>query len=179
MRRNSSGDNFEDALKNPLYITMGSVIGVLVVFLFCFVVWNVSHSGNEELVLNHQADSEVEIPSMAESTDTVVVPSVAPEEVQQDEVAESIETLIAEGSNDQGVVFTETDDYVTALEVTNMRSEPSTAQGVNTVVAKLNNGEAVRRVGMNEEVGWSKLIYNDQIVYASTAYLVEVEAPAE
>ena len=56
-----------------------------------------------------------------------------------------------------------------------MRSEPSTAQGVNTVVAKLKNGEKVRRIGMNEEVGWSKLIFNDQIVYASTAHLLKVE----
>ena len=74
-------------------------------------------------------------------------------------------------------MFVEMDDYVTAKEITNMRSEPSTAQGVNTVVAKLSNGEAVHRIGMNEEVGWSKLIYNDQIVYASTAYLLEVEEP--
>ncbi len=178
MRRNSSGDNFEDALKNPLYITMGSMVGLLVVFLFCFVVWNVSHSSEDKLVLNNQTESEVEIPSMAESSEEVVVPGVEPEIVQDAEV-ESIEKLIAEGSNDQGVAFTETDDYVTALEVTNMRSEPSTAQGVNTVVAKLNNGEVVRRIGINEEIGWSKLIYNDQIVYASTAYLLEVEAPEE
>ena len=34
MRRNSSGDSFEDAMKNPLYIAMGSVVGILVVFLF-------------------------------------------------------------------------------------------------------------------------------------------------
>ncbi len=178
MRYNSGGDNFEDALKNPLYIAMGSVVGILVVFLFCFVVWKVSHSGNDELVLNNQKESEVEIPSMTESMDEVIAPVATPEVVVEPE-AESIATLIAEGSNDQGVEFKEVDDYVTALEVTNMRSEPSTAQGVNTVVAKLSNGEAVRRIGINEEVGWSKLIYNDQIVYASTAYLLEVEAPEE
>ena len=178
MRHNSGGDNFEDALKNPLYIAMGSVVGILVVFLFCFVVWNVSHSGNDTLVLNNQKEQEVEIPSMSESTDEVVVPSVEPE-IVQDAEKESIEKLIAEGSNDQGVSFAEIDDYVTAIEVTNMRSEPSTAQGVNTVVAKLSNGEAVHRIGINEEVGWSKLIYHDQIVYGSTAHLLEVEPPEE
>lgn len=178
MRRNSSGDNFEDALRNPLYIAMGSVVSILVVILFCFVVWNATHSGNDDLALNNQSEPSVEIPAMAENTDEVVQPTAEPE-VEEDAEAEAIETLIAEGSNDQGVTFTEVDDYVTALEVTNMRSEPSTAQGVNTVVAKLNNGEAVHRIGINEEVGWSKLIYNDQIVYASTAYLLEVEVPEE
>ena len=174
MRHNSGGDNFEDALKNPLYSAMGSVVGILVVFLFCFVVWKVSHSGNEELVLNNQKETEVEIPSMTESMDEVLAPVATPEAVVDAE-AESIATLIAEGSNDQGVEFKEIDDYVTAVEITNMRSEPSTAQGVNTVVAKLKNGEKVRRIGMNEEVGWSKLIFNDQIVYASTAHLLKVE----
>lgn len=178
MRHNGSSDSFEDALKNPLYIAMGSVVGILVVFLFCFVVWNVSHSGNEELILNNQADSGVEIPAMAESSDEVVTPGVEPEP-EIDAKEESIAALIEEASNDQGVEFAEKDDYVTALEVTNMRSEPSTAQGVNTVVAKLSNGEKVHRIGINEEVGWSKLIYNDQIVYASTAHLLEVEAPEE
>lgn len=177
MKRNS-GDTFEEGLRNPLYIAMGSVVSLLVVVLFCFVVWNVTHTGNDTVVINNQTESSVEIPSMAESTDKIVEPSVEPESTVDAE-AESIETLIAEGSNDQGVEFAQIDDYVTAVEVTNMRSEPSTAQGVNTVVAKLNNGEAVRRIGINEEVGWSKLIYNDRILYASTAHLLEVEAPEE
>lgn len=174
MRRSNSGDFFEDSLKNPMYIAVGSVAGLVVVILFCFVVWNVTHTGNDELVLNNQTEASVEIPSMAESTDEVVEQNGEPEN-EGDPEAESIADLIAEGSNDQGVEFTEVDDYVTALEVTNMRSEPSTAQGLNTVVAKLSNGERVHRIGINEEIGWSKLIYNDQIVYASTAYLIEVE----
>lgn len=178
MRRSNSGDTFEEGLRNPLYIAMGSVVSLLVVVLFCFVVWNVTHTGNDTVVINNQPEPSVEIPSMAESTNEIVEPSVEPESTADAEV-EYIETLIAEGSNDQGVEFTKVDDYVTAVEVTNMRSEPSTEQGVNTVVAKLSNGEAVRRIGINEEVGWSKLIFNDQIVYASTAYLLEVEAPEE
>lgn len=173
MKQNNN-DSFEEILKNPAYVAMGGVVCVLVVILFCFVVWNVTHAGNDDVVVNNQTTNSVEIPAMDESSDVVLENTMESEE-EEDQVAESIEQLLAEESNDQGVAFTEVEDYVTALEVTNLRSEPSTAQGVNTVVAKLNNGEKVRRVGINEEVGWSKLIYNDQVVYASTAYLVEVE----
>ena len=172
MKQNN--DSFEEVLKNPMYVAMGSVVSLLVVILFCFVVWNVTHAGNDDIVVNSQASNSVEIPSMDDSSDVVLDTDVEPE-VDEDEIQESIENRVAEESNDQGVVFTEVEDYVTALEVTNLRSEPSTAQGVNTVVAKLTNGEVVRRVGMNEEVGWSKLIYNEQVVYASTAYLLEVD----
>ena len=71
------------------------------------------------------------------------------------------------------------DDWITAKEVTNLRSEPSTEKGVESVVVKLSNGTAVHRVGINEETGWSKIVYEDGIVYASTAYMVEAEAPIE
>ncbi|MBQ7776574.1 MAG: hypothetical protein IJ379_11705 [Lachnospiraceae bacterium] len=178
--KQSKGDYIEDYLKNPAYVAMGGVVFLLMVILFCFIVWNVTHAGNDKIVVNNQTENSVEIPSMGESVDDIVEPSEVPEATPEpDAEKESIETLLAEGSNDQGVVFTEVEDYVTAVEVTNLRSEPSTAQGVNTVVAKLRNGDNVLRVGMNEEVGWSKVIYNDQVLYASTAYLIVVEETEE
>ncbi len=174
--KQNNGDYFEDYLKNPAYIAMGSVVFLLIVVLFCFVVWNVTHSGEDRVVINNQTDNTVELPAMGESVDEVVETIVTPQETPLPETEkESLEKLLAEGSNDQGVIFTEVEDYVTAVEVTNLRSEPSTAQGVNSVVAKLHNGVNILRVGINEEVGWSKVIYNDQVLYASTAYLKVVE----
>lgn len=66
--------------------------------------------------------------------------------------------------------FVQTDDVVTAKELTNLRSEPSTRNS-DTVVAQLKNGEQIRRTGMDEATGWSRLEYNGQTVYAVSRYL--------
>ncbi len=175
MRRNQR-ESLEEALKNPTYIAIGSVVSLLIVVLFCVIVWNITHQKDDKLVMNNTTNNTVEIPSMGESVEEDVVVTPAPEAVMDAET-ESLQQLIAEKSNDQGLVFTEMDDWVTAKEVTNLRSEPSTEKGVESVVVKLNNGEAVRRIGINEETGWSKIVYEDMIVYASTAYMVEADSP--
>ena len=177
MKHNNS-DTFEEALKNPAYVAMGSGVLLLVVVLFCVIVWNVSHKKDDALVINPTVNNQVEIPSMGESIADEVIVTPAPEEVIDTE-EQNIQQLIAEKSNDQGLVFEPMDDWITAKEVTNLRSEPSTEKGVESVVVKLSNGTAVRRIGINEETGWSKIVYEDGIVYASTAYMVEAEAPIE
>lgn len=175
MRRNQR-ESLEEALKNPVYIAIGSGVCLLIVILFCVIVWNVTHQKDDKLVMNNTTNNTVEIPSMGESVEEDMVVTPAPEAVVDAE-AEALKQLIAEKSNDQGLVFTEMDDWVTAKEVTNLRSEPSTDKGVESVVVKLSNGEAVRRIGINEETGWSKIVYEDNIVYASTAYMVEADSP--
>ncbi len=177
MRRNQR-ESLEEALKNPAYIAIGSGVCLLIVVLFCVIVWNVSHKKNEDVVLNSPSNSTVEIPSMGESVEDELIVTPAPEQ-EADLEEDAIQKLIAEKSNDQGLVFTEMDDWITAKEVTNLRSEPSTEKGIESVVVKLNNGESVRRVGINEETGWSKIVYEDMIVYASSAYMVEAEPPVE
>lgn len=177
MKRNNV-DTFEAVLRNPAYIAMGCVVSLLVVVLFCSIVWKVNHSGADKPVINQQSNQPVEIPSMGESVVEEIIVTPAPE-VVVDQEEEDIKQLIAEKSNDQGLVFEAMDDWITAKEVTNLRSEPSTEKGFETVVVKLNNGTAVHRVGINEESGWSKIIYEDMVVYASTAYMVEAEAPTD
>lgn len=174
-----SNDMFEEALKNPLYIAMGSVVGLLVVVLFCVVVWNVSHVESEQTV---NPDLLVQTEDTIEPEPEVAAPVVTatPEPTEApDPEAEALKKLIAEQSNDQGVVFTEINDIVTATGVTNLRSEPSTEKKSETVVTQLENGVTAVRIGYNEEVGWSKLIYENQVLYASTAYLVVVEEAEE
>ena len=177
MRRNQR-ESLEEALKNPAYLAIGGGVCLLIVILFCVIVWNVTHQKDDKLVMNNTTNNSVEIPSMGESVDEDVVVTPAPEAVADAE-AESIQQLIAEKSNDQGLVFEPMDDWITAKEVTNLRSEPSTERGIESVVVKLSNGEAVRCIGINEETGWSKIVYEDMIVYASTAYMVEADPPTE
>ena len=71
--------------------------------------------------------------------------------------------------------FTEVNDRVTAKEVVNLRSIPSYTSEDSVVVAQLKNGEVVKRTGINEDVGWSRVEYNGQILYCITSYLKVVE----
>lgn len=176
MRQSNS---FEDELKNPMNVAILAGAMLVVVVLFCVIVWNVTHSEDRPIISNNseQTQDTVESSSNLASSDEVVATPEPSEEPDAEEA--SIEALLAAQSNDQGVVFTETRDVVTAKGVTNLRSEPSTAQAEATVVTQLHNGENAIRVGYNEEVGWSKLIYEDQVLYASTAYLSVVEEAGE
>ena len=67
-----------------------------------------------------------------------------------------------------GIKFEKTEDRVTAKIKVNLRSIPSTVSG--EVVATLQSGDFLDRVGVSSQ-GWSKLVYNDQYVYAVTSYL--------
>ncbi len=170
-------ESYEEELKNPMYIAIGAVVFLLVVVLFCVIVWNVTHSGDDELVIKDDAvqKEETEEP---EITLPPVVDTPEPE-ATADPAELAIQKIIEEKSNDQGVVFTEIRDTVTAVGVTNLRSEPSTAKKQETVVGTLNNGQNLVRVGYNDDIGWSKLVYNNTIVYASTEYLTILENAGE
>lgn len=65
--------------------------------------------------------------------------------------------------------FTAADEEVTAKDSTNLRNIPSQGED-STVVYTLKNGETVKRTGTSDS-GWSRLIYNDQTVYAVSSYL--------
>lgn len=73
-------------------------------------------------------------------------------------------------SGNESMEFTEVSDTVTAKDVTNLRSIPSTLEEGN-IVSQLMNGEVIARTGINESYGWSRLDYNGQTVYAVSNYL--------
>jgi len=64
--------------------------------------------------------------------------------------------------------FKTVDEKVTAKNATNLRTAPSTTN--SDVVYTLKNGETVQRIGVHTN-GWSKLLYNGQVVYAVSSYL--------
>ena len=72
--------------------------------------------------------------------------------------------------SDGSMTFIEVNDTVTAKDVSNLRSTPSTSEEGN-VVGQLKNGETLTRTGRNDDTGWSRLNYNGQTVYAVSAYL--------
>lgn len=69
-----------------------------------------------------------------------------------------------------GQTFAAASGKLTAKEETNLRTAPSTED--STVVATIKNGEYVERTGTGD-MGWTRLLYNGQVVYAITSYLTE------
>ncbi len=65
--------------------------------------------------------------------------------------------------------FTAVDEQVTAKEITNLRTAPSTEN--SEIIYTLKNGEYITRIGVHAN-GWSKLLYNGQTVYAISSYLL-------
>ncbi len=65
--------------------------------------------------------------------------------------------------------FTPVDEEVTAKDATNLRNLPSQGED-STVVYTLKNGETLKRTGVSDS-GWSRLLYNEQTVYAVSSYL--------
>lgn len=66
-----------------------------------------------------------------------------------------------------GHEFTPKSDRVTAKEYVNLRVLPTTE---SESVGKLNSGEFLERTAVSNK-GWSRLVYNGQVVYAVTSYL--------
>ncbi len=77
-----------------------------------------------------------------------------------------------EASRVESMVFEEVDQQVTAKIQTNLRTLPTT-EG-SEVVYTLPNGEYIQRIGISDS-GWSKLLYNGEVVYAVSSYLEEKE----
>ena len=71
--------------------------------------------------------------------------------------------------------FRPVSDSVTAKDVVNLRSIPSYTREDSQVVAQLKKGEIIRRTGINEDVGWSRVEWNGQTLYCITSYLEVVE----
>ncbi len=65
--------------------------------------------------------------------------------------------------------FKAVDEKVTAKNATNLRTAPTTTD--SEVVYTLPHGEFIQRIGIHSN-GWSKLLYNGQIVYAVSSYLI-------
>ena len=83
----------------------------------------------------------------------------------------------AEDTHEPGIQtqFQPADDQVTAKDAVNLRSLPSTTDPDCKIVTKLKKGDVVRRTGINNDVGWSRVEYNGQTLYCVTSYLEVVQ----
>lgn len=74
-----------------------------------------------------------------------------------------------------GITFTTVNEQVTAKELTNLRSIPSTS---GDIIGSITNGQFVTRIGVGDN-GWSKLSFNGSTVYAVTQLLTTEVKPTQ
>ena len=172
MRRNYEEDRastLEDEKMDPIQALIGLAALIIVVVIFCFAVWKITHAAHTGALPGQNADNTQD--SIADWGGPTPVP-----ETPVGSTEESTESDEDPGTdNALGMTFDAVDEYVTAKDVTNLRSEPSTDQGQLTVVRQLSNGQHAHRTGINSATGWSRLEYNGQVVYAVSQYLTPVE----
>jgi len=157
--------NLEDERMSPAQVVVGLVAILVFVVIFCTVVWKITHANHTSVVINQNVESSQDEVSGIPDTE---------EESTSPAVVESSEDSAEPTGNDEvgNMTFTTVNEIVTAKDVTNLRSEPSTSQGKATVVAQLKNGTYAKRVGVNDATGWSKLEIDGEIVYAVSQYLI-------
>lgn len=181
-------------------ISLGVVIALLVIICVVFFIFKSGKEDGEayvvttetEVELSTEAQTEnsiienetltnVTVEETQESTEFVETEQAKEEEIETmeqstieettTEVLQSEKTNVQEPvSGNESMEFVEISDTVTAKDVTNLRSVPSTLEEGN-IVSQLMNGEVISRTGINEAYGWSRLDYNGQTVYAVSNYL--------
>lgn len=73
--------------------------------------------------------------------------------------------------------FTSCDEMVSPKIEVNLRNIPSVTNAESTVVVTAQYGEVFRRTGINEDLGWSRVEYNGQILYCVSSYVYVYEVP--
>lgn len=160
MRRNYEEERasaLEDEKLNPMQAMIGLVVLVAVVVIFCFAVWKITHANRSGALPGQGVENSQD--SIANwggqtigSSETTPGDSLDPVQSSEEEQTD----------NPLGMEFEKVDEYVTAKEVTNLRSEPSTDQGSATVVTQISNGQNARRIGINAATGWSSWSTTDR-----------------
>ncbi len=146
---------------------------VIVAAVICVVLWNATHTDEPDDNLKNALVETTENPADEDMAGSLgQAGTAAPESGQPDEAQVSNRVTTQDG---RVVEFTDCDDMVTPKEYVNLRTEPSTSQMDASVSCRLNKGETAHRTGISEEMGWSRVEYNGQILYVITSYISVVE----
>ena len=114
------------------------------------------------------------------TTDLASIPEPTVIQESKETISPVVQSSEAESSTESDpkeitTEFMPDNTQVTAKDVVNLRSMPSTTNENCVVLGTLSKGEVLTRTGINYELGWSKLDYNGQTVYAVTSYLEVVK----
>lgn len=179
-----SPEDGEIVIRFKLWMIPAFIGMVILAILICIPLWKLSHHNSNEgggdtlpAVIVTEETKTTETVTEPEATATPE-PTVAPTETTATPTPAATpenrpvvaDTPAPAPVSDGSMTFIEVNDTVTAKDVSNLRSMPSTSEEGN-VVGQLKNGETLTRTGRNDDTGWSRLNYNGQTVYAVSAYL--------
>ncbi len=192
-----SPEDGEIVIRFKLWMIPAFIGMVILAILICIPLWKLSHHNSNEgggdtlpAVIVTEETKTTETVTEPEATATPE-PTAAPTATPEPTVAPTATTettatptpaatpenrpVVADTPapapvSDGSMTFIEVNDTVTAKDVSNLRSTPSTSEEGN-VVGQLKNGETLTRTGRNDDTGWSRLNYNGQTVYAVSTYL--------
>lgn len=138
-------------------LTMMITFAVLVIItaLICFIVWKTTHKEPKADIGN------VQVPVSPSISETLVATDDIPGQGGDGEMAAEMDPI----SGDANMAFEAVEEDVTAKDAAIIRILPDT-EGITTVAGQLRNGQFLKRVGINKETGWSKVIFNGQEGYA-------------
>lgn len=173
----------EDDGPSSVVTVIGAIVLLVIIVVLCAMIWKLFHAdeskpsqGIGQATQETFNDTLKETGSYTEGTEGVNPSGEGQNGSQEGGIGDDGQASAGQpdGSQDDGSVlgltFQEVDETVTAKEVTNLRSEPSTERD-DTVVTQLKNGEIARRTGVNDAAGWSRLEYNGQVLYAASRLL--------
>ena len=145
---------------------------IMLAAVICALLWIFTHRDSGQTL----DDSATQEPVIMASEE----PTSAPEPEQTPAATQSPAANVTaspeeidpkEPSNgDVSMSFNQVQESVTPKDLVNLRSVPSTADE-NTIVLQASNGEVLTRTGINPDMGWSRIDYNGQTLYAVTQFL--------
>ena len=161
-------------------MVIGGIVLLVIIVVLCAMIWKLFHPDDSKPSQGiGQATQESFNDTLKEAEASASEGAENENQYGEGENASSENSIQDDGQggadreNDDsvlGLTFQEVDETVTAKEVTNLRSEPSTER-TDTVVTQLKNGQTARRTGVNDAAGWSRLEYNGQVLYAASRLL--------
>lgn len=184
-------DEKEDPPFMTVLLSVGVVIALVVIACIVFLIFKSGRENQEETVSLTETSQEIQTEEQtvletktemtSEEEESISKTEPQNQEISLEETESvSVPTESVPDSNsltqgepvsaDEAMDFTECNDTITAKDVTNLRSAPSTLDEGN-IVSQLHNGDTLLRTGINETMGWSRLEYNGQVVYAVNNYL--------
>lgn len=152
--------------KRKIYFMIAATVLVVIAVIVVVVILFVPKKKNNVVAesVTQQTTSEVETLKLSQSTTEATESTTSTSSVVKDTSSAEYEKI-----------FDDIDDYVTAKDTTNLRSS---YYDNADVVGSISYGDYLQRTGYNDN-GWSRLVYEGQIVYAKTQLLLkEGESPA-
>lgn len=127
------------------------------------------------------ASSYAGVQAMWQYTQKAAIPGIAGEVdmnvsyFNYDGIAQAKDTsgaVLVSAENAANVQYLDVNEVVTPNTTVNLRTAPGTDNPA-TIVVPINPGDTIFRTGIGNN-GWSRVLLNDQVLYAYTAYLQKV-----